>query len=200
MSSVLFGSNSAQQTNNETLTMQLKCFDSLLMTFRVGSKRFPAFCACTSEYWDCSCCSIRFVVFLLSHAAKLSSLSALSLLLWCNHLFGRLHRVNWSHIPSLKLNANYVSLPSKSIFPLLHLHLIQDVLKTLSKVTISHLLTLLHPQTFWQLWDFVLFLLYWSQTAKNEFSVELLFIQSPNFRTMELNKHTDKISKFPGWL
>lgn len=157
MSSVLFGSNSAQQTNNETLTMQLKCFDSLLMTFRVGSKRFPAFCACTSEYWDCSCCSIRFVVFLLSHAAKLSSLSALSLLLWCNHLFGRLHRVNWSHIPSLKLNANYVSLPSQSIFPLLHLHLIQDVLKTLSKVTISHLLTLLHPQTFWQLWDFVLF-------------------------------------------
>lgn len=84
--------------------------------------------------------------------------------------------------PLFKTQPYYVSLPSKSIFPLLHLHLIQDVLKTLSRVTISHLLTLLHPQT-----PIILatlrrrsgFLLYWSQTAKNEFSVERLYIQSP---------------------
>lgn len=182
--------------------MQLKCFDSLLMTFRVGWKRFPAFCACTSEYWDRSCCSIRFVVFCFPTLPNSFTLSFVITPLMQSSSWPSSQSQSVSY-PLFKTQRYYVNLPSKSIFPLLHLHLIQDVLKTLSKVTISHLLPLLHPQSPISLATLRRrsgFLLYWSQTAKNEFSVELLYIQSPNFRTMELNKHTDKISKFPGWL
>lgn len=150
MSSVFFGSNSAQQTNNETLTMQLKCFDSLLMTFRVGSKRFPAFCACTLSIGTVPAALFALLFFAFPRCQTLLTLSFV--------ITPLMQSSSWPSSPSqlvsyplFKTQRYYVSLPSKSIFPLLHLHLIQDVLKTLSKVTISHLLTLLHPQTFWQL-------------------------------------------------
>lgn len=81
--------------------------------------------------------------------------------------------------PLFKTQRYYVSLPSKSIFPLLHLHLIQDVLKTLSKVTISHLLTLLHPQTFWQLWDFVLVFYFTGVKLPKMSSVWNFFLYNP---------------------